>query len=152
VPTEKVLNFFHASSTNPSNKFIKQAGYQNGKTFARSCFEFRLRTGFPGWGLSWVSWVLRGAGIGRWYSAGLRAGWSVVRVPAEAGNFSLQYRVQTGSGAHPASYRVGTRALSLRVKRPGREAGHSPPSSAEVKNAWSYTSTPPIRRHGVVIS
>jgi len=23
-----------------------------------------------------------------------------------------------------------------------READHSPPSSAEVKNAWSYTSTP----------
>jgi hypothetical protein len=28
------------------------------------------------------------------------------------------------------------------VKRQGREADHSPPSSAEVKNAWSYTSTP----------
>jgi hypothetical protein len=27
------------------------------------------------------------------------------------------------------------------VKRPGREAGHSPPSSAEVKIVWSYTST-----------
>jgi len=33
-------------------------------------------------------------------------------------------------------------ALSPEVKRPGREAPHSPPSSAEVKNAWSYTSTP----------
>jgi hypothetical protein len=32
--------------------------------------------------------------------------------------------------------------LSLGVKRPGPEADHSPPSSAEVKNAWSYTSTP----------
>jgi hypothetical protein len=29
------------------------------------------------------------------------------------------------------------------VKRLGREANHTPPSSAEVKNAWSYTSTPP---------
>jgi hypothetical protein len=28
------------------------------------------------------------------------------------------------------------------IKRPGREANHSPPSSAEVKNAWNYTSTP----------
>jgi hypothetical protein len=28
------------------------------------------------------------------------------------------------------------------VKRPGHEAYNSPPSSAEVKNAWSYTSTP----------
>jgi len=43
-------------------------------------------------------------------------------------------------------------ALSLGVKRPGREAHHSPPSSAEVKNAWNYTSTPPIRLHGVVLS
>jgi hypothetical protein len=33
-----------------------------------------------------------------------------------------------------------TEALSLGVKRPGREADHSPPSSAEVKNTWSYTS------------
>jgi hypothetical protein len=28
------------------------------------------------------------------------------------------------------------------LKRPRRETYHSPPSSAEVKNAWSYTSTP----------
>jgi hypothetical protein len=28
------------------------------------------------------------------------------------------------------------------VKRPGREADHSPQPSAEVKNAWSYISTP----------
>jgi hypothetical protein len=33
-------------------------------------------------------------------------------------------------------------ALSLGVKRPEREVDHSPPSSAEVKNTWSYTSTP----------
>jgi hypothetical protein len=26
---------------------------------------------------------------------------------------------------------------------PGREADHSPPSSAEVKETWIYTSTPP---------
>jgi hypothetical protein len=30
---------------------------------------------------------------------------------------------------------------SLGVKRPEREADYSPPSSAEVKNAWSYTFT-----------
>jgi hypothetical protein len=45
-----------------------------------------------------------------------------------------------------------TGALSLGIKRPGREAHNSSPSSTEVKNAWSYTSTPPIRRHGVVLS
>jgi hypothetical protein len=31
-----------------------------------------------------------------------------VRIPARAGNFSLRHRVQIGSGAHPASYPVGT--------------------------------------------
>jgi hypothetical protein len=46
--------------------------------------------------------------------------------------------------------RIGT--LSLEVKWPGREADHLLPSSAEVKNTWSYTSTPPIRLHGVVLS
>jgi hypothetical protein len=58
---------------------------------------------------------------------------SRVRFPAEAGNFSLHHRVQNGSGAHLASYPMGTRSLSLGLKRPGREADHSPPSSAEVK-------------------
>jgi hypothetical protein len=33
------------------------------------------------------------------------------------------------------------RVLSRGAKRPGREADDSPPSSAEVKNAWSSTST-----------
>jgi hypothetical protein len=31
-------------------------------------------------------------------------------------------------------------ALSLGVKRLGHEADHSPLSSADIKNAWSYTS------------
>jgi hypothetical protein len=43
-------------------------------------------------------------------------------------------------------------ALSLGVKRSGREVDYSPPSNAEVKNEWSYTSTPPMRLHGVVFS
>jgi hypothetical protein len=68
------------------------------------------------------------------------------------GNFSLHHRVQNGSGAHPASYPMGTGGSFTGDKVPGREADHSPPSSAEVKNAWSYTSTPLIRLHGVVLS
>jgi hypothetical protein len=61
---------------------------------------------------------------------------SRVPFPAGAGNFSLHHRVQNGSGSHPASYPMRTRGSF-----PGGEADHSPPSSAEVKNAWSYTST-----------
>jgi len=37
---------------------------------------------------------------------------------------------------------MGTGCSIAGLKRPGREANHSHPSNAEVKNAWSYTSTP----------
>jgi len=40
--------------------------------------------------------------------------------------------VQTGLGAHPASYTVGT-GSSPGVNRPGRGVDHQSPSSAEVK-------------------
>jgi hypothetical protein len=76
---------------------------------------------------------------------------SKVPFPAGAGNFSLHHRVQNGCGAHSVSYPMGTRCSFLGVKRPGREADHShlvPRSN----NEWSYTSTPPIRLHGVVLS
>jgi hypothetical protein len=36
------------------------------------------------------------------------------------------------------------------VKWLGHEADHSPPSTADIKNAWSYTSTPPCL-HGMVL-
>jgi hypothetical protein len=84
--------------------------------------------------------------LAQWYSARLRAGRLGVPVPSGAGSFSIHHRVQTGSGTQ----RVPG-ALSLGVKRPGREADHSPPSSAEVKNGWSYTFTSPIRLHSVVL-
>jgi hypothetical protein len=42
-------------------------------------------------------------------------------------------------------------ALSLGVKRPEREADYSPPTSANVRNVRSYTSTSPIRLHDVVL-
>jgi hypothetical protein len=51
---------------------------------------------------------------------------SRVRFPAEAGNFSLCHRVQNGSGAHPASYPMGTRGSS-----PGGKAA----------GAWSWPLT-----------
>jgi hypothetical protein len=39
------------------------------------------------------------------------------------------------------------------IKRQGREADRSPPTSAEVKKTWLYTSTPlPIHLRVVVIS
>jgi hypothetical protein len=47
--------------------------------------------------------------------------------------FPLLHSVQTVSGAHRASYPVGT-GICPGVKRPGREANYSPPSGIEVKN------------------
>jgi hypothetical protein len=57
-----------------------------------------------------------------------------VRVPVGSRIFS-PHIVQTGSDAQPVSYPMGTPgAPSPRVKQQGREADHSPPSCAEVKN------------------
>jgi hypothetical protein len=58
------------------------------------------------------------------------------------GFFSFRQGVQNGSGAHLVSYPMSTEDSSTGVKRPGHEADHSPPSSAEVNNAWSYIFTP----------
>jgi hypothetical protein len=68
--------------------------------------------------------------------------WVGVRVPVGV-RFSPLHVAQTGSGAHSASYPAGAGSYFPGVKRPGREADHSSPTSAEVKNTWIYTSTPP---------
>jgi hypothetical protein len=58
-----------------------------------------------------------------------------VRSPAGAKDFSSNLCVQTGSGAHPASSPMGTGGTFPGGKaRRGRDADHSPPSSAEVVN------------------
>jgi hypothetical protein len=58
-----------------------------------------------------------------------------VRSPTGAEDFSSCPCVQTGSGVHPASYPMGTVGPFPGCKaRPGRDADHSPPSSAEIKN------------------
>jgi hypothetical protein len=58
-----------------------------------------------------------------------------VRSPAGAKDFSSNLCIQTGYGAHPASCAIGTRGpLPGGKARPGRDADHSPPSSAEVVN------------------
>jgi hypothetical protein len=58
-----------------------------------------------------------------------------VRSTAGAKDFSSSLCVQTGSEAHPASSPVGTGGPFPGGKaRSGRDADHSPPSSAEVVN------------------
>jgi hypothetical protein len=49
---------------------------------------------------------------------------------------------RTGSGSTQPPTQWVPGVLSLGVKRLESEDDHSPPSSAEVKDAWSYTCTP----------
>jgi hypothetical protein len=50
----------------------------------------------------------RDSSVGIALGCGLDDRGSMVRFSEGAGNFSLHHRVQDGSGAHPASYPVGT--------------------------------------------
>jgi hypothetical protein len=70
--------------------------------------------------------------------------WTVgVQFPAGRRDFSLLHSVQTGSGAHPASYPLDVpRALSSGVKRPVRKGDRLPPSSAHVKNGGAIPPLP----------
>jgi hypothetical protein len=64
--------------------------------------------------------------------------------------FTTASRPALGPTQPPIKWVPG--AFSLGIKQPGRETDHSPPSSAEVKNAWSYTSTHPVCLNGVELS
>jgi hypothetical protein len=77
-----------------------------------------------------------------------------VRSQAGAEDFSSSLCVQTGSGVHPASCTMGIGGTFPRGKaRPGRDADHSPPSSAEVVNEWELyllsPQAPPWRLEGL---
>jgi hypothetical protein len=64
------------------------------------------------------------------YSDSLRVGQSGDRIPVETRFFAP---VQTGSGGLPSLLYGGYRVSLPRVKRPGRDVNHPPPSSAEGK-------------------
>jgi hypothetical protein len=94
----------------------------------------------------------RDSSVGIALGYGLDDRGSRVRFPGVLGIFLLTTvsRTALGPTQSPIQWVPGT--LYLGVKRPGREADHSSQFSAEVKNAWNYTSTSPIRLHGVVLS
>jgi hypothetical protein len=78
-----------------------------------------------------------------------------VRSPAGIEDFTSNLCVQTGSGAHPASCTMCTGGPFPGGKtRPGRDADHSPPSSAEVENEYElYLLSPqafPLRVVGLL--
>jgi hypothetical protein len=82
----------------------------------------------------WVTgWMIGGSSPGR--------GWEF---------FSLPPRPDRLWG-HPDTYPIGTKGSFMGVKRAEREADHSPPPSAQVKNGWSYISAPPISLNGLLL-
>jgi hypothetical protein len=88
-----------------------------------------------------------------WDCGWLRAEWPRGRSsrPDRVKNFlfSTSSRPVLGSTQPPIQGAPG--ALSPGVKRPGREADHSPPASAQVKKVDLYIHSP-IRLHGVVLN
>jgi hypothetical protein len=61
-------------------------------------------------------------------------GWTAgVRFATGARDFSVIHSIQTSSGAHPASYPMGTGG-SFPEGKEGHETDHPPVSSAEVMN------------------
>jgi hypothetical protein len=128
-------------------------------TVCKQCMEFRRRTS------AWNSVFTR-----RYYLAGVLCTeaptWSRVR-PERRQNSAVGIATGYGLDGRRVGVRVPVRsgilfstssrpaleptlpliqrvpgALSPAVKRPGREADHSPPASAEVKKTWIYTSIP----------
>jgi hypothetical protein len=65
-----------------------------------------------------------------------------VRFRAGTRDFSLLHSVQTASEVYPASYPKATGALSPKLKKPGRESDHSPPSNVEVNNGGALPPFP----------
>jgi hypothetical protein len=101
----------------------------------------------------WIhgSRVARAQSIQRWAT-----GWTIevlgFNTRRGLGIFLLttESRTALGPTQPPIQWVLG--ALSLEAKRPGREADHSPPSSAEVKEWVQLYLNSPIRLHGVVLS
>jgi hypothetical protein len=75
-----------------------------------------------------------------------------VRFPVGLGIFLFDTVSRPALGPTQPPIQWVPRALSLGVKRPGREADHSPPSSADVQECAELYLHSPIRLHGVVLS
>jgi hypothetical protein len=86
--------------------------------------------------------TLRGLFQSIQYSDWLRAGQPRDRRsnPGKVKNFHY-CTFSRGSKAYPVSYPMANRD-AVRVKRPCRQAEHSPQTSAEVKKTWINISTP----------
>jgi hypothetical protein len=89
-----------------------------------------------------ITWRNRDSAVGMETGYGLDDREVGIRIPVRSKIFS-SLRLPDRFWAHPTFYPMGTDSFFPGVKRPRPEADHLPPSSAEVKKTWIYTSTPP---------
>jgi hypothetical protein len=98
------------------------------------------------WRLIDVNFTYLSVAESRDSSVGIALGWTVGILGFDSrrglGTFLFTTASRTALGPTQPPIQWVRGSLSLGVKRPGCEADHSPPPSAEVKNAWSYTSIP----------
>jgi hypothetical protein len=85
---------------------------------------------------------IRDSSVGIATGYGLDGGGVGVRVPVGAKSFISLRRPDRFWGP-PSLLSNSYGGFSPEVKRPGREADRLPPTRAEVKKTWIYTSTPP---------
>ena len=79
-----------------------------------------------------VLYIVTPLKMGRDSSVGIEIRYGLGGPGIESRWWSFSVPVQTGPGAHPASYTIGTGSLPG-VKRPGRGVEHPSPSTAEIK-------------------
>jgi hypothetical protein len=119
--------------------FVKHASYSNAGI---RCSKQLLH--YPVINFNFILFITK---LSRDSAVGIATGYGVddrgvgVRVPVGSIIFSTSSRPALGLIQAPIQWIPGT--LSPGVKRPGREPGHSPPTTAEVKKMCIYTSTPP---------
>jgi hypothetical protein len=106
------------------------------------------RTRYPAWfepRNSWM-WILTRLIFG-FSKAGIATGYGLDGwgwIPGRGKRFYLLYSVQTGSGAHPASYPRGTEGCFPGGKVAGAWSSSLTSIWRRGKKLWSYTSTPHI--------
>jgi hypothetical protein len=72
--------------------------------------------------------------------------------PGKVQEFLFSMSSRPDRGVHPASCPMGTAGSFAGVKRPGREADHTPPASAEVMKTVDQYFHSPLRLHGIVLN
>jgi hypothetical protein len=146
--THKLGEFTHSETLlTPSLAFdyLETHGTGENVYWHKLCFAFFFRQFLPETFFSPTNILRRSrdssVGNSDWLRAGRQSGQSSSSGRVKNFLFSTSSRPALGPTQPPTQWVPG--AVSPGIKRPGREADHSPAASAEANKMWTYTSTPP---------